>query len=264
MKISPCSDRPVLVPCDLKDFEHQIDPYIGCEHNGHYCYVLDQAETDWTKEVLVYRDIAGQLAIELESLKPQSIYLGYHSDPYQPCEADRLQTRTVLEILLERGISASLLTKSDLVLRDADLLREMPRANVSVSVAFTDDIVRRRFEGCTIETQRRIDVLRDLKEAGIRTSAMICPVIPYITDVLALIDGLAPHTDVIRVYGLSVQGTQPRYWSNVQDVLSRYYSELKGDIEAAVFAGGHPYWVDLRERLEDVKVSQGLDLRIHV
>jgi len=264
MKISVCTDRPVLVPCGLKDFEHQIDPYVGCEHYCYYCYVLDQAETDWTKEILIHADIARGLSGTLDSIDPQTIYMGYHSDPYQPCESELLQTRKVLELLLERGFSASILTKSDLVLRDTDVLREMAHSNVSVSVAFTDDGVRRLFEAGTIETQRRIDALRKLREAGVSTSALICPVIPHITDVMTLVDDLAPQTAAVWVYGLSIQGAEQRCWSNVRDVLNRHFPELKEDIESAVLASDHPYWSDLRKNLEDVRERRGLDLRIHV
>jgi len=88
MKVSTCSDRPILVPCRLKDHDYQIDPYVGCEHSCYYCYALNQAETGWSKEVLIYKDIAGQLSGELENVSPQTIYMGYYSDPYQPCEAE--------------------------------------------------------------------------------------------------------------------------------------------------------------------------------
>ena len=264
MKISTCSDRPILVPCGLNDFEHQIDPYVGCEHYCYYCYVLDQAETDWTKEILIHADVAARLGGELEGLKPQTIYMGYHTDPYQPCESELRQTRQVLELLLERGFSASILTKSDLVLRDTDVLREMAHSNVSVSVAFNEERVRRLFEANTIATQRRIEALRKLREVGVSTSAMVCPVIPHITDAMAIVGEVAPHSDVVWVYGLSVQMPTQRCWGNVQDVLSRNFAELKEDIESAVLDSGHPFWSDLRKSLEDVKESIASDLRIHV
>ena len=67
--------------------------------------------------------------------------MGYHTDPYQPCEAEYQQTRKVLELLFEKGFSASILTKSDLVVRDVDILAEMKDAAVNVSVAFNDNLM---------------------------------------------------------------------------------------------------------------------------
>jgi len=263
MKISICSNRPILVPCSLEGFDYQMDPYVGCAHFCRYCYVLDQAETDWTEEVLIHAELFSQLTGELEGLTPQTVYMGYHSDPYQPCEAELRQTRTALEVLLERGFSASILTKSDLVLRDSDVLQKMASANVSVSVAFSDDRIRELFEVNTIETPRRISALQKLREAGIRTSALVCPIIPYITDPMPLIEELAPVTDAIWLYGLSIQKHSQRCWSNVRELLSRHFPDVKSDTESAVQDPDHPYWLSLRQDLQKKKKG-GLDLRFHV
>ena len=183
MKISTCSYRPILVPCSLENHDFQVDPYVGCEHNCHYCYVLNQAETDWTKEIQIHENIQIQLNEELQDIPSQKIYMGYYSDPYQSIEGEYLQTRKVLELLLEKGFSAGILTKSDLVVRDKDLLKEMNDASVSVSVAFTNNDVRQQFEANTKDTEARIEALRILKDSGIKTSALLCPVIPFITEV---------------------------------------------------------------------------------
>ena len=239
MKVSTCSYRPILVPCGLENFDYQVDPYVGCEHSCHYCYVLNQAETDWAKEICVYSDITGQLSGELEKIPPQKIYMGYYTDPYQPCETEQCQTRKVLKLFLENGFSAGILTKSDLVVRDMDLLKEMDQASVSVSVAFNDNHIRQQFEAKTIDTEDRIAALSKLREAGIKTSALICPVIPFITDVVPLIDTLEPHTDVIWIYGLSINERSDINWQNVQDILNSHFPKLKEQIESAVFSADH-------------------------
>jgi DNA repair photolyase len=264
MKISPCSDRPILVPCDLRNFYFQVDPYVGCQHRCHYCYVLNQAETDWRREIQIHRDIVDQLSRELDEIRPQTIYMGYYTDPYQPCEKALRQTRNVLELFLKKGFSASILTKSDLVLRDIELLREMNSANIGVSVAFNDNRTRQLFEADTIDTERRIDALRKLKADGIATSALVCPVIPHITDAVALIDALVPHTDRIWLYGLSVPDPDQRSWHNVQDILRRHFPGLKKEIETAVLDSGHCYWSSLRNYLQELQNKRTLNLRIHI
>ncbi len=264
MKISVCSHRKILSPCGLKDLEYQVDTYVGCEHYCYYCYVLGQAETDWTKEVLIHKDITDRLNNELSKIPPQTIYMGWHTDPYQPCEAEYRQTRQVLTLLLEKGFSASILTKSDLILRDIDVLKKMDNASVSVSVAFNDNRIRQQFEANTIDTEDRIGALVKLKEAGIKTSALICPVIPYITDVKPLIDMLAPHTDLIWIYGLSIQERSDRNWQNVQSILKGHFPNLKEQIEAAIFSKDHPYWIQLRQDLLELQKDRQLNLSIHL
>jgi DNA repair photolyase len=135
---------------------------------------------------------------------------------------------------------------------------------VSVSVAFRDNETRRVFEANTIATERRIDALHKLKEAGIKTSALICPVIPYITDVFALIESLAPVTETIWIYGLSIQNRSNLPWKNMQDILERHYPDSRKEIEAAIFSRDHSYWTELRDKLRHIQESRHLNLSVHV
>lgn len=264
MKVSECSERPILSPCGLKDIEYQVDTYVGCEHYCYYCYALPQAETDWTKEIFIHNNIEEQLSKELDEIPPQTIYMGYQTDPYQPCEAEYLQTRKVLELLLKKGFSASILTKSDLVVRDIDILKEMNDAAISVSVAFNDNRARRLFEANTIDTEKRIVALKKLKEAGVRTGALLCPVIPHITDAILMIDMLESYADVIWIYGLSINGHSDQNWLNIQKILKSQSSDLIEQIEPIIFSKDHSYWVELRESLEMLKNNRKLNLSIHI
>ncbi len=263
MHVSTCAHRPILVPCNLQNMDYQVDPYIGCGHYCYYCYALNQAETDWDQEIQTHSDISGQLDEALETIAPQKIYLSYYTDPYQPCEAEHHQTRKVLTLFLEKGFSASILTKSDLVVRDMDLLRQMQDASVSVSVAFNDNRVRQQFEAHTIDTEARIEALQKLRAAGIKTNALICPVVPYITDVAPLMDMLAPHTDTIWIYGLSMQARSDRNWQNFESILQQHFADLKDKIEEVVFSNEHSYWKQLRQKLERLQKDQQLNLSIH-
>jgi len=264
MLINRCANRPILKPCGLENFNYQVDPYVGCAHYCHYCYALTEAETDWTEEILIHKDIAGQLNEELEKITPQKIYMGYHTDPYQPCEAEYSQTRNVLELLLEKGFSASILTKSDLFLRDIDLLQKMENASLSISVAFNDNHIRQKFEDNTINTEDRIEALSKLRKAGIKTSALICPIIPYLADLEPLIDQLASITDVIWIYGISINKRSDPSWKNIEVILNSYYSDLKDQIEEVVFSQDHQYWIQLRRKLLDIQKEKQLNLNINI
>jgi DNA repair photolyase len=264
MNIKTYDNRPVLTPCTLEGRNYQVDPYIGCEHYCYYCYALNQAETDWRKEILIHKDIAGQLESELAGIAPQTIYMGWQTDPYQPCEAEYRQTRQVLELLLEKDFSASILTKSDLVLRDTDLLLKMDAASVSFSVAFNDNRTRRLFEANTVDNEKRIEALRQLKEAGLRTGALLCPVIPYITDAIQLIDMLVPCTDVIWIYGLGMNDRSGQNWWNIHKILSREFPNLLEQIEPAIFSKNDIYWTRLRDDLVTLKNDRQLNLNIRL
>jgi len=212
----------------------------------------------------MHADIVGQLRAEIDGIPPQKLYLGYYTDPYQPCEAEHRQTRKVLELLREKGFSASILTKSDLVLRDIDILADMNDAGVSISVAFTDNRERGLFEAHTTDAEDRIAALRQIKEAGLGTGALVCPVIPYITDAFQLIDMLQPLADSIWVYGLSITDPDGENSRNTRRILNDHFPDLAARIEPVISEKDHPYWAELRERLEMVKEERGLNLNIRV
>lgn len=263
MKISACSSRPVLNKCSLENHDYQVDPYIGCAHLCHYCYALNTSETEWSEEILVYEDIVKQLEGELETLSPQTIYMGWKTDPYQPCEADVQQTRKVLELLRDKGFSASILTKSDLIVRDLDILRSMDCASVSFSIAFADDGTRSAFEANTMTTKARIEALRQCHKAGLRTSAMICPVIPHVSNVMPLIDQVAQHIDKLWVFGLSILDKSEMNWRNVQGILDQHYPEDRERIEDAIFDKDNPYWSELRLELLEKYEKEPFELSVH-
>jgi len=263
-EISHCSHRPLLRPCTLERFTHQLDPYIGCEHYCYYCYALDRAETDWRKEIRIYPDIAAQLSEEIKDLPPQTIYMGTHTDPYQPCEAVCKQTRKVLEVLLDAGFSAGILTKSDLAVRDLDIIEKMRDGALSVSVAFSDPHTHALFEANTQETARRVAVLKTYKKAGVRTGALICPVIPYITDVIPILEMLTPHADTIWVYGLSMPEGEGQNLGYIREILHRHYPGLVNKIQRCLASKQDSYWAELSGQIRQFRDERDLDIRIHV
>ena len=75
---------------------------------------------------------------------------------------------------------------------------------------------------------------------------------------------LAPHTDVIWIYGLSIQERSDQNWQNVQSILNRYFPNLKEQIEAVIFSKDHPYWIQLRQDLLEIQNDRQLNLSIHL
>ena len=264
MRVRICSPRKILQPCELRGYNFQIDPYIGCEHHCYYCYALNQAETDWSQEILVHQDFAGQLVHELSALAPQPIYFGWYSDPYQPAETTHKQTRQALETLTAKGFSVCMLTKSGLVTRDIDLLERMPGSSVGFSIAFHDDSIRMLFEANAPPNNHRVAALKTLKEAGIETYVLICPVLPFITDLEACIKMVAPYADTLWFYGLSISSEQERNWQYLCQILDRYYPDLAEKYHQMASSSDHPYWGDLRNNLKEIQASSGLDMRINL
>lgn len=264
MKVTAGLKGRVLEPCTILNYNYQLDPYRGCEHLCCYCYGLNRAETDWEKEILIHENLPAQLNAELNLLDPQVIYIGMNSDPYQHSEIEYCQTRKALEVIAEKGFSASVLTKSALISRDVDLFKEMPSPSAGISVAFNDEISRKRFEKKAASTAERINALKTLNEAGIKTYTLICPIMPYITDPESIINQVAPFSDQIWAYKLKIDSIDDPNWKSLCPVIGQHYPELSHMFKEIVFAENHDYWDETRIALEAAKKNCDSEIFIEV
>jgi DNA repair photolyase len=264
MKVVTIRRKRIIEPCAIDLFKYQIDPYTGCEHKCHYCYAQNSAGLDWDSETGICPDMDEMLADELSSLEPQTVYLGMNTDPYQPLEKELGQTRKVLQLLKERNFSVCILTKSGLVGRDIDLLKEMKGSSAGISVAFQDDGHRGLFEENTMPSGDRIWALEELKRNLIETYVLICPVMPYITDVEALVEKVRPHTDTIWVYPLEMKSADDKNWGKTQSIVKQHFPRLVEGFREAAFSPEHVYWKELRRRLEDIRGRDNITMNICV
>jgi DNA repair photolyase len=176
-------------------FEWTVNPYRGCEFACRYCYARYTHEyiglTDthtFETEIFAKGGAAEALERDLPPGKPLpgSIAIGTATDPYQPAERKLQVTRRLLEVFSRReGLRLSITTKSDLVTRDIDLIREIARRN-SISVNLTITTLSRRLarilEPRAPRPALRLIAVKTLAEAGIPTGVFIMPVVPGITD----------------------------------------------------------------------------------
>jgi DNA repair photolyase len=258
------SDRgaTILKPCLLEGLAFQLDPYVGCQHQCCYCYALAREGGGWLRGVRTYDGLAPRLARELSMLEPQSVYVGWFSDPYQPIEAERRETRSALCVLSESGFSATILTKSDLVTRDLDVLATMPAASVGVSLAFAEERTRRLFEPGAPPNARRIEALRAARAAGIETYALICPTMPYLTDVPALLRSVSGVADQAWIYRFEVRDQNAQNWRNICRVISETFPGIEDPFVEASLATEHAYWREQREVARRAAVDLGINVRV--
>lgn len=186
---------------------YTLSPYVGCVIGCRFCYAQSNLaplrrwaglpEVPWGSWVDVRVNAPEVLAAELVALPPRPIKLcPIVSDPYQSLESRYDLTGRCLDVLSEHSFPTLLLTRSELVLRDVHRLQKLD-AWVGVSLPTIDDAVRRDFEPRGASVDRRIDVLSELKRAGIRTFAVVQPMLPGPIDALA--DALAEHAGSVSI-----------------------------------------------------------------
>ena len=175
-------------------FDRSINPYRGCEHGCIYCFARPthaymglSAGLDFESKLFAKPDAAKLLERELAKpgYKPRVIAIGTNTDPYQPIEKEWRIMRQILEVLNRANHPVAIVTKSALVMRDIDILKDMAAKNlvrVGVSVTTLDRKLARTMEPRAATPPRRLEAIQALNEAGIRTAIMVAPIIPALND----------------------------------------------------------------------------------
>jgi len=194
--VTPEVTRTIITRNDSPDipFDRSINPYKGCEHGCIYCfarpthaYIGLSPGLDFETKLFSKPDAARLLRRELRSpgYRCEVMALGSNTDPYQPVERRLEITRQILEVLSEHRHPVTIVTKSDLVLRDLDLLAPMARSNlasVMVSVTTLDRNLARRLEPRAATPKRRVHAIARLVEAGVPAGILASPMIPGLND----------------------------------------------------------------------------------
>jgi DNA repair photolyase len=166
-----------------KVFDYTVNPYIGCEHGCTYCYARFMKrytghKEEWGQFVDVKINAASVLQQELMKKSPGRIWISGTCDAYQPVEKKYELTRKCLAILTRHGWPVTVQTKSPLVERDLDVLKKINDVEVGFTITTGDDRVREVFEPNSSSIDERIEALANLHSVGIRTFAMIAPLLP--------------------------------------------------------------------------------------
>src|SRR5687768_6288579 len=173
---------------------YSMNPYQGCEHGCVYCFARNTHEywgygagLDFESKIIIKENAPQVLAKQLESPKwePKPIMMAGNTDCYQPIEAKKQITRKMLEVLLRYKHPVSLITKNSLILRDLDLLKKLNDLNlvhVSISITTLNEELRRQLEPRTVSGKKRLEVVKQLSDAGIPVNVMLAPIIPALND----------------------------------------------------------------------------------
>ncbi|MBN1967096.1 MAG: radical SAM protein [Anaerolineae bacterium] len=229
----------VRQPDDWFGLRYNMNLYRGCQHRCIYCdsrslcYGIENFDGD----VLVKANAIDLLRRELPSKRVKGmIGTGSMNDPYMPAEKQVRLMERALAVIAEFGFPVHVLTKSDLVRRDVDVLRVINRVHavVSFTVTTADDELARRIEPGAPPPSRRFAALAELAGAGIHTGVLLMPVLPLIEDdaanIRGVIEGTAAHGAeyVLPGMGMTLRDRQRAYY---YDRLDRHFPGLRAEYE---------------------------------
>jgi DNA repair photolyase len=194
--VTPEPVRTVITRNDSPDvpFDQALNPYKGCEHGCVYCFARPSHAylglspgLDFESRIFSKPQAPARLRTELSrpSYRCEVLAIGANTDPYQPAERKLQITRRVLEVLAELEHPVSVVTKSNLILRDLDILAPMAAkqlASVFVSITTLDPVLARRLEPRAPSPERRLSAVRQLSEAGVPVGVLASPMIPALND----------------------------------------------------------------------------------
>ena len=236
MLVKEISSKTILSNSQV--YPYVINPYVGCQHACSYCYARFMKRftghtEPWGSFVDVKINAVELLRKDLRKKKKGTVWVSGVCDPYQPLEAKYRLTRQCLEILAETDWSVVVQTRSPLVLRDMDILKKGKNFEVGFSVTTADDSIRKVFEPNAPPIEARIYALEELHRAGLRTYAMIAPLLPGAEDLPEMLEGKIDrvlldrmnyhHADwVYRRHGLMDKLSDEYFSFSEQKLLSQF------------------------------------------
>lgn len=255
MKVEEKKCKSIISDSALYGVDYSVNPYTGCEHGCKYCFATymrkysDHSEP-WGEFVEVKANARKVLEDDLMEKDKGSILISAVTDPYQPVEEEYEITRSILKRLADTKFSVTVLTKSDLILRDLDLLREFSTLRISVgfTVNFLDEKHRRIWEPESTGIEDRIEALEKISEESIDTYAHVGPYLPGITDLERILNRLEPYIVELQVENLSMRDNEDR----ILKVLRVHYPDLEGVYEG-IRRNPERHALQLRRKVEELR-----------
>jgi DNA repair photolyase len=228
-------------------FDYVVNPYVGCQHSCTYCYArfmkrFTRHREPWGEFVDAKINAPDLLTHEMSKKTPGRVWVSGVCDPYQPLEKAYELTRKCLEILVQYDWPITVQTKSPLVSRDADLLRRSDKIEVGLSVTTADDEIGKVFEPGAPSVKERIAALEELHLAGIRTFAMIAPMLPGAE---ALACQLSGKVDYVLV-----------------DKMNYHYGDWVYRKHHLEYAMSHDFFFSRGQELVSAFAEQGIECRV--
>lgn len=185
----------------------------------------------------------------------KELFIGSVTDPYNPQERTYQRTRALLEELKDSGIKLHIATKSDLILRDLELLKSFKNLRVSFSINTLDENFRKDMDRA-VPIKRRLEAMKILYNEGITTTCFISPIFPQITDVEAIISEVQEYCHFIWLENLNLRGG---YKSTIMEYIHTKHLQLLPLYQEIYTQGKMNYWQWLDSKLKAFAEGRGLE-----
>jgi DNA repair photolyase len=252
--------------------KYNMNIYRGCQHQCIYCD--SRSECYQLGDLAKIRVKVNALEL-LEDVLPRkrvlgTIGFGSMNDPYMPIEKEYRMVRGALEIISRHGFPIHILTKSDLVLRDLDLLQVINEiyAAISFTITTADDSLAAQLEPGAPRPSARFQAMGKLAEAGILTGVTLMPVLPFLEDdpdnILQIVQEAKTHgaSYIIPAFGVSLRPGSRDYFYQKLDILFPGVKEKYIQTFGEAYQCAAPNWQELQEVFREEMVAAGMEMKI--
>ncbi len=251
MKIKKIKAKSIIAKSGLPDSDFVINPYVGCMHGCIYCYArfmkrFTKHHEPWGKFLDIKINSPDLIPEKTNKYKNKSITISSVTDPYQPMERKYKLMRRILENLIPLQPNLCVMTKSDLIIRDIDLLKKFKRCVAGVSLSLLNDNIRKEVEPLASSIERRIDAVKELKKAGISTFIFISPIFPELTKWKEIINQTKKFADEFLFENLNIRATN---WLDIKRWLKTNHSDLLEKYEEVYFTK-NDYWINVEKEIK--------------
>lgn len=257
MVIKEIQIKEYLTKSNLPASDYVINPYVGCPHGCKYCYAsfmkrFTGHKEDWGTFVDIKRC---EKKIDLNKISKKYVFLSSVTDCYNPLEEKYRLTRNILEQLVTSDCYLSLSTKSKLILRDIDLLKQIKNLTVSVSINTLDENFRKDMDNAST-IKERLDTLKELHANGIKTVLFMSPIFPYITEWKEIIEMSKDYIDEYWFENLNLRG---QYKTYIMDYIKKKYPRYYDDYVIIYTKNNKEYWHNLANEINDYCEKQHIN-----
>lgn len=244
MKVKEVRARSILSRTSIPGIDYCINPYTGCAHACRYCYATFMKKftghvEPWGTFVDVKVNAVDLLKKALRRNITGGVMMSSVTDAYQPLERSYGLTRGCLELLARTELDVDILTKSNLVTRDIDILSKMATVDVGITITTNREDIKRIFEPASSSIRERLNALRALRKAGISTYVFVGPILPMKPEKLA--DLIAPFTDRVLIDRMNYKWKVEEIYraSNLDHALEdNYFEEIEQGLMARLIHHG--------------------------
>ena len=249
ISIREINSKSVMSKSNLPIGDYSVNPYVGCVHACKYCYASFMNRFSGHNEPWgSYLDVKNWPKISNpRKYDDNELIIGTVTDPYNPLEEKFKKTRQLLSELLGTTAKITIITKSDLVLRDIDIIRTFPNIRIAFSINTSDENFKNDMDSA-VSIERRLNAMKAFHDNKVRTICFISPIFPGITNAQAIMEIVWNQCNVILLENLNLRG---EYKARILKYIEEKYPEITYLYDEIYRKNQNRYWVDLAVELKE-------------